>query len=177
MEVENLIKKAKNGDKEAFTELIISIRHDLYKIAKVRLSCEADIEDAIQETIIEAFKSIKKLRKIASYKCWIIKILINKCNRIYQLRKKNQISYENLNLEELSISSTNLTTDSDLEFYYLLKGLNYDERMTIVLFYMEDYPIKEIAKLMKTNSNTVKTRLYRAKSKIKNKYKGGIING
>ena len=51
-----------------------------------------------------------------------------------------------------------------------MEGLNYDERMAIILFYMEDYPIKEIARLMKTNENTIKTRLKRAKDKIKAKY-------
>ena len=59
--MEELVKKAQKGNKEAFTELIYEIRHDLYKIARCRLSCEDDIEDTVQETMIEAFKNIKKL--------------------------------------------------------------------------------------------------------------------
>ena len=164
--MEDLIIKAKAGDKEAFIELICEIRHDLYKIARMRLSCEADIE----ENIIKAFKSIKKLKKINSYKSWITKILINECNKIYKIRKKNQISYENLKLDDFLCTDTNNKSDDEAEFYYLLEGLNYNERMVIILFYMEDYPIKEIAKLMKTNENTIKTRLKRAKDKIKVKY-------
>lgn len=168
--MEDLIIKAKDGDKEAFIDLICEMRHDLYKIARIRLSCDADIEDAIQETTIKAFKSIKKLKKISSYKSWITKILINECNKIYQIRKKNQISYENLKLDNFLSTNTNNKSDDEAEFYYLLEGLNYDERMAIILFYMEDYPIKEIARLMKTNENTIKTRLKRAKDKIKAKY-------
>ena len=42
--------------------LIYEIRHELYKIARCRLSCEDDIEDAVQETMIATFKSIKRLR-------------------------------------------------------------------------------------------------------------------
>lgn len=86
--MEELIKEAKEGNKEAFTELICEIRHDLYKIARVRLSCNDDIEDAVQETTIEAFKSIKNLKEINSFKKWIIKILINRCNRIYKRKRK-----------------------------------------------------------------------------------------
>lgn len=168
--MENLIMKAKNGDKTAFTDLICEMRHDLYKIARIRLSCNADIEDAIQETTIKAFKSIKKLKKNSSYKNWIIKILINECSRIYQVRKKYQISYDNLELDDFLGTNQNYKSEDDSEFYYLLEGLNYDERMAIILFYMEDYPVKEIAKLLKTNENTIKTRLKRAKDKIKVKY-------
>ena len=61
--MEELIKQAQKGDKEAFTQLIYEIRQDLYKIARCRLSCEDDIEDAVQETMIETFKNIKKLKK------------------------------------------------------------------------------------------------------------------
>ena len=66
--MEELVIKAQKGDKEAFTELIYEIRHDLYKIARCRLSCEDDIEDAVQETMIIAFKNIRKLNKSDSYK-------------------------------------------------------------------------------------------------------------
>ena len=59
--MEELVKRAQNGDKETFTELILEIRNDLYKIAKCRLYSEDDIEDAIRETMIKSYKSIKKL--------------------------------------------------------------------------------------------------------------------
>ena len=60
--------------------------------------------------------------------------------------------------------------------YYdlLLKDLNYDERIAIILFYLEGYSIKDISKILKTNENTIKTRLKRSKDKIKQKYMKGI---
>ena len=61
-EMEELIERAKNGDEQAFTEIIVSIESDLYKIARMRLECEDDINEAVQETIIQTFKSLKKLR-------------------------------------------------------------------------------------------------------------------
>ena len=57
--MEELVVKAKKGDKEAFTQIVLILKEDLYKIAKTRITNEADIEDAIQETMIEAYKSIK----------------------------------------------------------------------------------------------------------------------
>ena len=102
--MEALVKRAQKGEKEAFTELILEIRNDLYKIAKCRLHSEDDIEDAVQETMIKAFKSIKKLNKKQSYKKWIISILINECVNVYKKNKneiqlKEAINDENLNNE------------------------------------------------------------------------------
>ena len=89
--MEELILKAQKGDKEAFTEIILAFENDLYKIAKTRIINEADIEDAIQETMIETYKSIKKLKEPKKLKKWLIKILINKCNRIYKRKYKKDV--------------------------------------------------------------------------------------
>ena len=135
------------------------MRHELYKIARCRLSCEDDIEDAVQETMIETFRSIKKLKKLESYKKWIIKILINKCNHIYKKNKDRNISFENV--EGKTIYQNKYEQLEELDFYSILKGLKYEERMILTLFYLEDYSIKEISKVMKLNENTVKTKLKR----------------
>ena len=167
--MEDLIRKAQKGDKEAFTKIIYQIRHELYKIARCRLSCEADIEDAIQETIIETYKSIKKLKKIESYKKWIFTILINKCNCIYKKNKSRNISFEDLELENVYYSNETYRELENSDFYFILKGLNYNERISLILFYLEDYTIKEISHILKTNENTIKTRLKRGKEKIRSK--------
>lgn len=172
---EKLIIKSKNGDVEAFTELILQIRNDLYKIAKTRLVNDADIDDAIQETMIEAYKSIKKLKNNEFFKTWIIKILVNKCNYIYKKKKKYIISYEENEMEKY-ISSEEISSDN-IDFYLLIKNLKYEERIIIILFYMENYTTKEISKILKMNENTIKTRIARAKSKLKDILEGGKNNG
>ena len=164
--MEELIKRAQKGDQEAFTTLVKSMKDDLYKIAKTRISNEDDMQDAIQETMLEMFKSIKKLRDPKLFKKWIITILINKCNRIYRRKYKTDLSYEELNFEDF-ITATSNDVESDLEFYELLKDLKYEERIVIVLHYMEQYSIEDISNTLKMNKNTIKTHLYRAREKIK----------
>lgn len=66
--LEELILMAQAGDEEAFTNMILYIKDDLYKIAKTRIANETDIEDAIQETMIETYKSIKKLNDPNKFK-------------------------------------------------------------------------------------------------------------
>ncbi len=166
--MEELIKRAQKGDKEAFTEIILSIRNELYKVAKTRIINENDIDDIIQETMIEAYKSIKQLRDLKKLKMWVIKILINKCNKFYKRKSKKDISLEETNINSIIARNNNEDVENDMNFYSLIKNLKYDERIVILLYYMEGYSVEEISEIIKMNKNTVKTNLYRARQKIKN---------
>ncbi len=170
--MEELILSAQNGDKKAFTKLIILINDDLHKIARTRISNEADIADAVQETMIEIYKSIKKLNDLNKFKKWVIKILINKCNRIYRRKYKNDVSIDDYNLDYFKTNNIK-DVESELNFYDIIKNLNYDERIVVVLYYMEEYTVKEIKEILKMNENTINTHLYRARQKIKLNIKGG----
>lgn len=172
--MEELIEKAKKGDRDAFTKLIMDVENDLYKIAKTRITNEADIEDAIQETMIESYKSIKKLREPKKFKKWLITILINKCNRIYRKKSRKDISIDEYDLDKFLITYTPREMENDLNFYSLLKQLKYEERIVIILYYMEQYSVKDIKEILHMNENTIRTNLYRARQKIKNNYEGGV---
>ncbi len=172
--MEELIEKAKKGDRDAFTKLIMDVENDLYKIAKTRITNEADIEDAIQETMIESYKSIKKLREPKKFKKWLITILINKCNRIYRKKSRKDISIDEYDLDKFLITYTPREIENDLNFYSLLKQLKYEERIVIILYYMEQYSVKDIKEILHMNENTIRTNLYRARQKIKNNYEGGV---
>lgn len=177
IKLEELIEKEKKGNIEAFTQLIMNLENDLYKIAKTRITNEADIEDAIQETLIEVYKSIKKLREPQKFKKWLITILINKCNRIYRKKHKKDISIDEYNLDKILTVYNSSDIENELNFYSLLKQLKYEERIVIILYYMEQYSVKDIKDILHMNENTIRTNLYRAKQKIKNNYEGGIQNG
>ena len=170
--MEELVAEAKKGDKDAFTQLILNIEDDLYKIARTRLNDQEDILDVIQETIISAYKSINKLKKNELFKKWIIKILINKCNDQY--RQKIFIELDDNTIEEQELNNSKIDLEENLNFDCLMKILNNDERIIMTLFYAEEYTTKEIGEMLKTNENTIKTRIRRAKEKIKNKYRGVI---
>lgn len=165
-----LIIRAKKGDKEAFTQLILCVEDEIYKIAKTKLQNDEDVFDAIQETMISAYKSIHKLREVNYFKTWFIKILINKCNDIY--RKKKIVTID-INEKEIANTDINPIVEN-LDFYMIMNVLNYDERIAITLYYLERFTTKEISILLNTNENTIKSRLSRARNKIKNNYKGDL---
>ena len=166
--IEKLVNRAKNGEKEAFEELIKVYQDTLYIIAKSRLKEEGDVLDAVQETIISAYQSIDKLKKVSRFKSWLIKILINKCNYIYNSKKKETISIDSLNETKYLVEDKNLL---NLEFADLLRELNCDEKTIIILYYDEKYKTKEIAKILEINESTVRSKLFRAKKKLEKNLK------
>lgn len=162
--MEELIGKAKNHDKRAFSELIMAIEKDLYFIAKTRLKNDDDIGDAIQETIYKAYKNIKKLRDNSIFKTWIIKILINECNNIYKKKSKYSISYEEKQMDKYIATRDN---SDNMEFEILIRDLDYDEKLILTLYYCSKYTVKEISKITKINENTIKSKMLRARNKIR----------
>lgn len=165
--INEFVKKAKKGDKKAFEKLIVYYQNDLYKIAKTRLKENDDIDDAIQETIISAYKSIKYLFNDSKFKSWLITILINKCNYIYKQKEKiKTISYDYLDGEKYI--SPKIEFESNIEFNNLMDLLNNDEKTILVLYYCEGYKSKEIAKILKMKDSTVRNKILRAKKKLKN---------
>jgi len=177
--MEELVKKAKNGNVEAFSELIIAVEDNLYRIARIRLKADEDIYDAVQETIIKAFESIKQLKDAKYFKTWIIRILINETNRIYVKKNKEKlVPFEEIENSKSHNSSNIEDLEQILDFDFICKKLKYEERVIIILYYMEKYTDKEIGKILNLKEDTVYTKRRRAKEKIKTFLKiGGKIDG
>ena len=162
--MEELVEKAKNDDKRAFSELIMATEKELYLITKSKLKSDDDIGDAIQETIYKSYKNIKKLRDNSVFKTWIIKILINECNNIYKKKSKYSISYEDKEMEKYLVSNDE---SDNIEFEVLIKDLDSEEKLILTLYYCSKYTIKEISKIVKIKENTIKSKMARAKNKIR----------
>lgn len=180
MDYDNLVNNAIKGDKEAFSNIIKECEVELYCIAKARLYNETDVEDAIQETIIHAFKSIKKLKNSKFFKTWLIKILINNCNIIYKEKKCNNtlIEYQDDIINKYINIDNNLEfVENGIDFNNMMKVLNYNERIAITLYYTQGYTNKQIGNILNVSENTIKARISRAKDKIRKLYKEGLIDG
>lgn len=166
-----LLIKSINGDKDAYVQLIESIYNDLYKIAKIRLNNIDDINDAINETILKSYENLSKLKNLEYFKTWIIRILINECNNIYrENQKQNHISNILVNHAKMYSGNHIEQAEDEIEFNELISKLNYNEKMVVLLHYKCDFSVKQIAEILNINLNTVKSRLHRAKNKIKEEY-------
>lgn len=127
------------------------------------LKNDDDTCDAIQETLVSAYKNLKSLREPKYFSSWIIKILINKCYDILRKNKKIKYLNEKMQIEEDAYYEM-YCNDSELE--NVLKQLEDNLKTVVVLYYYDDLPVAEIANILNIPEGTVKSRLSRARDKI-----------
>ncbi len=166
--MEELVRKIKNGDNKAFEEIVHELKPHLYIIAKSRISDEYIISEALQETFIALYLNIKKLKNEESFRFWITKVLINNCNRLAKKNKNSNISYEEANIENNYIIDNEYEDIIDkLDFFKLIEALELEERTLLTMFYLEKYTTLEMSKILKINESTIRSKIKRARDKIK----------
>lgn len=147
--------------KDEFIELINENRPSLYRVAKGILKNEHDVEDAASEAILKAYKNLHSLSNLECFKPWLIRILVNECYAI--LKQRNRIDLQE-NLEILNLTYEDKKSD---ELMDSINKLKEDHRTVLILFYYEDMSIKDISSVLEISEGTVKSRLNRAKEKLK----------
>lgn len=179
--MEELIKSALDGNKDSYVALIKSIETELFKIASSQLNNIDDVNDAIQETILNSYSKLHTLKKYNYFKTWIIRILINECNNIHRKRKRelglfNKITHCNSIDDNYTNKSEFQKIDSNIDFNLLIKKLKTEDRLILTLHYKLQYTPTEISNILKLNVNTIKSKILRAKQKLKQLYEKGGIN-
>ena len=158
------VKKAKEGDVEAIGKLITENTQTMYRVAFGILKNDEEIYDAISNTTVIVFEKISTLRKDEFFKTWLTRILINECYKIYNQNKKI-VYLENYNeAEEEKIEYSNKYTD--IETRSLIQDLNDELKEIVMLYYFEDFSVKEIAQILEIPDGTVKSRLSRARKEL-----------
>lgn len=100
-----------------------------------RLKDEDNVQDAIQNTILNAYLNIEKLRNTKYFKSWITRILINECNRIYRNSKKDE------KLLEKYSSNTVQCTSKALDFDSIIEILDDSKKKIFELYYKDELTV------------------------------------
>ena len=145
-------------DKKDFGELVNAAAPTLYRVAKSFLKNDADCEDAAQEAVAIAFSKLASLKNDQYAKTWLVRILMNECRRTLRMRKR-------------VVPSGNIdaghTPEDQSGLYEALMGLELKFRTPIVLHYLEGFSVGEISAMLKVPPGTVKSRLARARQKLR----------
>ena len=162
--MQTLIERAVQGDVEAFVELMDRNSLAMYKVARAILNNDDDAADAIQSTILSCFEKIDTLQKQEYFKTWLIRILINNCNRVLRHYKRENLPGEMPETVKVDASL------AEFEFKEMLALVDEKYRLVLILYYQQGYKIPEIAALLELNVNTVKTMLVLAREQIRAAY-------
>ena len=155
-----LAAKAKRGDPDAFAELIQSQMQNMYKTARAILKQDADVADAISDTILGCWEQIQTLKNPAFFRTWMTRILINKCYD--QIRKNKTISWEEYPVEQGYEESG----FENIEWKETLDALPEKYRLAMMLYYVEGFKVSEISQILEISEGTVKSRLARGREQL-----------
>ena len=144
-----------------FCDNIKKLENGMYRLSYSILRNEADVEDAVQETICRAYKELENLKDKQKFKSWIYRILHNTSIEILN-RKKYY-----LNIEDENIQADKTDIDTNLTIWNAIQKLDNPYRTVITLFYYEDLSIKEISAITGNKVDAIKKQLSRGREKIK----------
>lgn len=148
-------------DKKELGEMMIAGTDEFYRIAKSILKEDADCQDAVQEAVSKAFAKIDTLREKKYAKTWFTRILLNECYGMLRQRKREASYNEQISGEE---------ADQHSDLYQKIMALEIEYRMPLVLYYLNQYTIKEIGQMLNLGESAVKMRLSRARKMMRRMY-------
>lgn len=176
---ETLVARAQDGDLSAFNRLVGRYQKFAYNVAYRVMNDPDAAADATQEGFIAAYKAIDSF-KGGSFKSWLARIVTNKCYDALRYEKRRprasldalllDADEENSPMRQESPERPDEATERS-ELAHLLQEtiqeLPEDQRMTLVLADIEGFAYEEIAEITDVALGTVKSRLYRARRKVR----------
>lgn len=169
------IERAAQGDLSAFEDIYKQTSGFVYSVALRLLADRDDAQEIAQDVFITIHNKLNTYRFEASLKTWIYRITFNLAmNRLKKRAKERNrtVPYEDAVLlpgaEENFKKNNEAAFESDHEklIQGLLNQLNPDQRACVILRNINGLSYQEIAVTLKTNINTVRTRLKRAREKL-----------
>ncbi len=165
---EYLVKRCKQGDREAQGELYTLYVDAMYNTARRLLGDEDDARDITQDSFIQAFTKIKSLKNEITFGAWIKRIVIN--NSINAIKKRKNVTNElNENIEIESQDGEDLNYQS-IEVKRIMNAVDQISegcRTVLNLYLFEGYDHKEIGQILGITESASKAQYSKAKSKIR----------
>ncbi|HTZ32043.1 MAG TPA: sigma-70 family RNA polymerase sigma factor [Methylomirabilota bacterium] len=173
-----LVRRAQQGDKEAFEVLVRKHQGRVFAVAGGILRTREDVEDIAQQVFLKAYFSIRRFDQRAAFSTWLYKITVNECWDLLRKRKVRPLVYESDLSEEQAHKYQSreeggeygLNVSERLEareqVQQWLDCLDEKDRTMLVLKEVQGFTVEEIAELMGLNGNTVKVRLFRARQRV-----------
>lgn len=134
-------------------------------VCVMRLQNWADAEDCFQNTFIKLFEKSPEFKDESHLKAWLIRVAINECSD-YISKNRRAVSLDRLEREPV------ISRENERDISWALMRTEPKYREALYLYYCERYKVREIAKILGKNPNTVKTLLKRGREKLKEIYGG-----
>ncbi len=178
MDESRLLERAREGDRDAFRQLVERHQNDVFYLALGLLQHREDAQDVVQDVFIKAYKSLSRFRGDSGLATWLYRVTLNAC-RDHQRKGRFMKLQRSLGLiaepetrwveKRPEADPERLTTSGRLrqDLARALKRLSPAERDTFVLRQFNQLSIRETARVTGRAEGTVKNLLFRALRKLR----------
>ena len=149
-------------DNHSFELLVTAQTDTVYRVSMSMLKNEHDAQDAVHDAILIAYQNRHQLRQEQYFGTWLTRILINVCKK--QIKQRARCTDIGDQLPDIASRDNPYQS---VELAEAIDCLPPKIRLTMILFYVEDYSIKEIKSSLKIPEGTVKSRLNKGRKLLK----------
>lgn len=167
--LEQIVERCQNGDKQAMNELFRAIRSDVHHIILRTVGADSEIDDIIQNAMLEIFRSLKNFQGKSQFSTWLYRVVVNVAYQHIRKRKKylppvdiSSFSNELVNSEETPEATLRMTERAQ-QIHEIIQQLSIKKRMVFMLHEVDGLSTKEIAETLGCSKFTVKSRLFYAR--------------
>lgn len=168
---ENIIARARRGDADAFEQLVVAYRDQVFRLALRMCGNEADADEVAQEAFLSAWKALPNFRGDSQFSTWLYQLTSHAAIDLMR-REKRQIAAEDIT--EVSAPDPAPGPQQQAEqsetrqaVRDAMAQLSPEYRQIVVLRFLQELSYEEIGAVLKLPPGTVKSRLNRAKSQLK----------
>ena len=158
----DLVERARRGDHDAFAVLVRTSIFRLDATARLILRDPDEAKDAVQETLVRAWRDLPTLRTADRFDAWLHRLLVRACIDEARRLRRHRVDVElaSIDMPAIGDHSSMLVDRDQLERGF--DRLEPEERALIVLHYYLDLPLPEVAGALGIPLGTAKSRLHRA---------------
>jgi len=159
---QDLVIRARQGDQRAFERLALASRSRLFRVAHGILGSPHLAEDATQQALLYIWRDIRRLRDPAKYEGWSYRLLVHACyaeaKRMPKWLPENEVP---ATLQPRAVDAFDAVLDRD-QLERGFQRLSVDQRVVIVLRYLMDMTLEQVAETLDIPTGTVNSRVSRA---------------
>jgi RNA polymerase sigma-70 factor, ECF subfamily len=172
-----LIEKVRSGDTSCYRDLVDAYGENIFTLIYKMTGNREDAEELAQDVFVKAFFSLKKFRGESSFSTWLYRIAYNLT--ISSLRKKKKLLFSQREVEKEFVADESeedvfLKKICEKEYELLENAINRldtIDKFLMMAFYKQEKSLSELADITGLSLSNVKTRLFRARTKIKTELK------
>lgn len=174
-----LVARAKQGDLDAYDELVRKYQERIYSAMYHMTSNHEDASDLTQESFIKAYRALKSFKGDSTFFTWLYRIAVNKAiNFLKQRKHAHEMSLDDLDLnaehdpDVIALISEKTPrrqvalAELQVRLNEAMQKLSETHRLVVTLHDIQGLPHEEIGRIMKCNVNTVRTRLFYARQQL-----------